>query len=933
MAETDKYTLDIVVDDKGTPVIKNFRQAVKNTETGVNKGTESMTGGFKRMWAQMALGQIVANTIMGALRGVGDFLVESSNLARDAVETQQKFAVVFGDVADEANASVKDLSDNWGIAKSTAEGLLSSTGDLLTGLGLTGDVALDLSETTQKLAIDLASFTNFQGGAERASLAITKAMLGERESMKLLGVVVTEKMIQERLALKGQKDLTGQALLQAKAMETLNIVVEQSKNAIGDYARTSDSFANQQREMGERIKEIQEGIGRSINEALLPVLQKMVVWLRENADAIEAFFKDVVAVIVDLVNIAVKTVGFLKDAFDFLSKNARYAISLLIPEVEKMGESMEETEERQKALHTQAGKLIEKFIDFAEAANLSKTEIHQWITAYDGISNAGEKYFTILEDIASGMMNVKGVEFDKILAGINREIKTGTDLVENIGFAWEKVQEEVDLQLWKELNNDMDTFGKQLKDGSKATNDLADSTVTLKEDLIDINKPIKDDANELENASEKAQDLANAFYLAGQVSQQLSEIIGEDLANALENMLILTASIIAGDIPGIIAGAVGLIAGLIADLGEAIFGASDEEMERRGADALGQWEEYMDNLRSIQEKGVRDFTKYLQSGLVDSDNFNAAMNITLRNFATLAQQGKSFPEIFDIMGEQFDILGEKMKELGIEGNETFNKLLEWREFTEVNKVLLNSISDLASAMEGMVAGGMIATQEAFDDFQTLAISNFDKLIAAGATEEQALLAMLPTLRILNKLQEDNNFILDDKIQKQIDLANQDNLLAETDNMKEMVRLLGLLVEHFIGLTGSIADAVDETSKLGREIDGLDRSDRGNIIPMFPGKDNIGFAGGVENFRVPPGFPRDTFKIGVSSGETLTVRAQGQSGAGGVNIIAHINVAVGGGSDPEEVGIAIGRGTVIGLKQAIRDNELGLTTEMKIGVGA
>ena len=192
--------------------------------------------------------------------------------ASDAEETFSKFGTVFEGAFGQASKAAENLAANYGLSELKSKDLLAATGDLLTGMGANSAQALDLSEKTQQLAVDLASFTNFSGGAEGASRALTKAMLGERESLKSLGIVVSEAMIKQKLMEKGQQNLTGQALLQAKAYATLEIATDQSKNAIGDFARTSSSFANQQRILQARIEDLRVEIGTQ----LLPIATKIV---------------------------------------------------------------------------------------------------------------------------------------------------------------------------------------------------------------------------------------------------------------------------------------------------------------------------------------------------------------------------------------------------------------------------------------------------------------------------------------------------------------------------------------------------------------------------------------------------------------------------------------------------------------------------------
>ena len=59
---------------------------------------------------------------------------------------------------------------------------------------------------------------------------------------------------------------------QAKAYATLMIAQEQSKNASGDFARTSDGFANQMRILKGRVTDTAIALG----EHLLPMATKVV---------------------------------------------------------------------------------------------------------------------------------------------------------------------------------------------------------------------------------------------------------------------------------------------------------------------------------------------------------------------------------------------------------------------------------------------------------------------------------------------------------------------------------------------------------------------------------------------------------------------------------------------------------------------------------
>lgn len=229
------------------------------------------------------LGKKIAGVVSVAL--ITKFFKDSAAQAINAEETFSKFGVVFKSSIGGANEALEDLKTNYGLSGVAAADMMSSTGDLLTGLGATSATALDLSTKTQKLAVDLASFTNYSGGAAGASVALTKAMLGEREMLKGLGIVIQEKMVQERLAAEGKDKLTGASLLAAKAEVTLKLAMEQSKNAIGDYARTSDSAANQIRLLQNSFQDFQVEVGKSItqNDAFKNAFKSIIDLLKDPA--------------------------------------------------------------------------------------------------------------------------------------------------------------------------------------------------------------------------------------------------------------------------------------------------------------------------------------------------------------------------------------------------------------------------------------------------------------------------------------------------------------------------------------------------------------------------------------------------------------------------------------------------------------------------
>lgn len=216
--------------------------------------------------------------LLGIGKAIGIGLVAlggySIKAASDAEETYNKFKVVYDDVLESATSTAKGISEGFGLSHKQATEFLADTGDLLTGLGATDAEALNLAKQVTELGVDLASFTNLEGGAERAVEALTKGMLGEREMMKALGISILEADLKEFAADQGlvYKELTKMQ----KAQVTLNLAMTQSKNAIGDFQRSSESFANQLRILSARTQDVIERIGMKLLPTATKVLNKLI---------------------------------------------------------------------------------------------------------------------------------------------------------------------------------------------------------------------------------------------------------------------------------------------------------------------------------------------------------------------------------------------------------------------------------------------------------------------------------------------------------------------------------------------------------------------------------------------------------------------------------------------------------------------------------
>jgi hypothetical protein len=265
--------------DKLSGDIAKVQTSLDKITKKANDTTRKSQSGFKKFFSFIKTSGIGSFLALGAVIAKTTKLInESIDAAADAQEVYSKFNTVFESIREEAEATADSFADSFGVAGSTARELLSATGDILVGFGFTEEAALSLSKQTNELAADLASFTNFEGGTARASAALTKALVGESESVKALGIVIRQDTAEYKALIREIMETENVTQIQAKALAALRISTEQSGKALGDFARTAESAANIEKRLAEQSKELKEEIGTSLLPVVTSIRKAFLNW-------------------------------------------------------------------------------------------------------------------------------------------------------------------------------------------------------------------------------------------------------------------------------------------------------------------------------------------------------------------------------------------------------------------------------------------------------------------------------------------------------------------------------------------------------------------------------------------------------------------------------------------------------------------------------
>jgi hypothetical protein len=194
----------------------------------------------------------------------------SVKFASDFQESMNKVDVAFGESKQEVKDFAKTTLKQFGIAEGSALDMAALFGDMATSMGLNQSAASDMSTSLVGLAGDLASFKNI--GIDQATTALAGVFTGETESLKRLGIVMTQTNL-ESFAMERGMNANIKTMTQAqKVALRYKFIMESTSNAQGDFGRTSGGAANQMRIFQESLKELSAKFG----QVILPVFTKLV---------------------------------------------------------------------------------------------------------------------------------------------------------------------------------------------------------------------------------------------------------------------------------------------------------------------------------------------------------------------------------------------------------------------------------------------------------------------------------------------------------------------------------------------------------------------------------------------------------------------------------------------------------------------------------
>ena len=262
----------VIVKQKGaeaaTKEIKNIGDAAEKTH-----GPLSKMGGALGDIGKIAGGIMLSQGLLKLPGLVSGFVSGASDLN----ESLSKSQAVFGPFAKDFENFASSAATSLGTTKQKALEMGGTIGNLLTAMGLAVGPAEAMSKSILTLATDLGSFNNL--GTEEVLEKLRAGLSGEAEPLKALGVAFSAASVEAKAAALGFKQVNGEFTEGQKIQARYALIMEQTKTAQGDFARTSGGLANQMKILKATLSDATTELGTALLPGIVAVANMITGFL------------------------------------------------------------------------------------------------------------------------------------------------------------------------------------------------------------------------------------------------------------------------------------------------------------------------------------------------------------------------------------------------------------------------------------------------------------------------------------------------------------------------------------------------------------------------------------------------------------------------------------------------------------------------------
>lgn len=263
-ASVGSIDLDLQVNQRG------FNRAMGNVQNLAAKAGKALAAAF-------------------AIKALVKFGAQCIELGSDLAEVQNVVDVTFPKMSAQVDKFAQSAAASFGLSETMAKRFTGTFGAMAKSFGFSEQSAYNMSTALTGLAGDVASFYNIS--QDEAYTKLKSVFTGETETLKDLGVVMTQSAL-DAYAMANGFGKTTKAMSEAeKVALRYAFVQDKLKAASGDFANTSDQWANQVRLLKLQFDSLKASIGQGLIAVLKPVIKALNTLLGKINQVASAFSK------------------------------------------------------------------------------------------------------------------------------------------------------------------------------------------------------------------------------------------------------------------------------------------------------------------------------------------------------------------------------------------------------------------------------------------------------------------------------------------------------------------------------------------------------------------------------------------------------------------------------------------------------------------
>lgn len=474
---------------QATEEIQRLQQQIQSLQQAADGGGSGDSGGgvLSGFLSQLdvigdiASGQFIANMAVNGINSIIDGITgsinESIGLASDLVETQNVVDVTFEDSASTINKWAQEALNAYGITETKAKQYSSTLGAMLKSMGIADDQVLQMSMDMAGLAADMASFYNLDH--DTAFEKIRSGISGENEPLKALGINMSVANLNAFALEKGMNKAFDKMSQAEQATLRYQYLLEATKDAQGDFARTGDSFSNEMRKLQTNLDRIKTEFGKGLLGVVTPAISLLNNVLSDKSYQYTT---------------AEKIMQERDDAI--YDAKATYAQSLTIVNSmrnmeQESGEAVKATKAWQEALENLKNVMpgLSQYVDLTSDAIMGNTErIKQYVDTVNGVSLYGAHDTAVTDAQAAVDETEKQLEslyarrdyLNSLIVGSNaEEVKAAYhDVVENAYQSFVRTMAGTNAN-YTFANTFDEFFASQYDEVDRAIRGVGDSSINL----------------------------------------------------------------------------------------------------------------------------------------------------------------------------------------------------------------------------------------------------------------------------------------------------------------------------------------------------------------------------------------------------------------------------------------------------------------------